>query len=79
MNDQAKDAADHWEAYWEEGRAHGEVYTRGDGQGNPALEAFWKRTLEGYSEGHKNAGANFFESIALKVGISVYVSKKENN
>ena len=48
MNDQAKDAADHWEAYWEEGRAHGEVYTRGDGQGNPALEAFWKRTLEGW-------------------------------
>ena len=48
MNDQAKSAADHWEAYWEEGRAHGEVYTRGDGQGNPALEAFWKRTLEGW-------------------------------
>ena len=46
MNDQAKSAADHWEAYWEEDRARGEVYTRGDGQGNPALEAFWKRTFE---------------------------------
>lgn len=46
MTDQDKNAADHWASYWEEGRAQGEVYTRGDGQGNPALEAFWKRHLE---------------------------------
>ena len=47
MTDQEKNAADHWATYWKEGRAQGEVYTRGDGQGNPALEAFWKRHLEG--------------------------------
>ena len=46
MTDQAKNSADHWATYWEEGRAQGEVYTRGDGQGNPALEAFWKGRLE---------------------------------
>jgi len=46
MTDQDKNAADHWASYWEEGRAQGEVYTRGDGQGNPALEAFWKGRLE---------------------------------
>ena len=46
MTDQAKTSADRWSAYWEEGHAQGEVYTRGDGQGNPALEAFWKHALE---------------------------------
>ncbi|MGA1217256.1 MAG: class I SAM-dependent methyltransferase [Pseudomonadales bacterium] len=46
MTDQDKNAAERWATYWEEGRAQGEVYTRGDGQGNPALEAFWKRRLE---------------------------------
>ena len=46
MTDQAKNSADHWATYWEEGRAQGEVYTRGDRQGNPALEAFWKGRLK---------------------------------
>ena len=46
MTDHEKNAADQWATYWEEGRAQGEVYTRGDGQGNPALEAFWKGRLE---------------------------------
>jgi len=46
MTDQVKNSANHWATYWEEGRAQGEVYTRGDGQGNPALEAFWKQSLE---------------------------------
>jgi SAM-dependent methyltransferase len=46
MTDQEKNTTDHWASYWEEGRAQGEVYTRGDGQGNPALEAFWKGRLE---------------------------------
>ena len=46
MTNQVKNSANHWATYWEEGRAQGEVYTRGDGQGNPALEAFWKQSLE---------------------------------
>jgi SAM-dependent methyltransferase len=46
MTDQEKNTADQWATYWKESRAQGEVYTRGDGQGNPALEAFWKRHLE---------------------------------
>ena len=51
MNDQAKDAADHWEAYWEEGRAHGEVF-RGIGPASTMvvvaalLDPAWRIEIE---------------------------------